>query len=167
MKAQSRIIFWATALGGMLASPTIANAQPRHGFEDPVAYCRAHPNLDEPGADYTGTGTPAWMQHRMGIRHGMSAMIAWRCMGGRVLACADGGGSAHCDKGDANRVATREMSEFCAAHPSQQMPLSVTGAGTLYAWRCVGRTPRAGRALARLDRRGYRVGDWRVVAPGR
>ena len=103
----------------------------------------------------------------MGIRHGMSAMIAWRCMGGLVLACADGGGSAQCDKGDGNRVATREIGEYCTAHPGQSMPLSVTGAATLYAWRCVGRTPRAGRALARLDRRGYRVGDWRVVTRGR
>ena len=167
MKAQIKIVGWAAALGSLLSPPGMADAQPRHALDDPVAYCRAHLNLDEPGADYTGTATPEWMQRRLGRRAGMSAMVAWRCMGGRVLACVDGGGSARCDKGDANRVATHEMRDYCRAHPGQQMPVAVTGSETIYSWRCVGGTARAGRALFRLDARGYPVGGWRVVTRGR
>ena len=150
---------------GALAPSVVqpAAAQNRRGVSDPATYCRAMRNVDEPGTRGRAPGVPAWMRRRLGAPRG--AHIAWRCLNGRVLACVDGGGSAHCSRANMSRVVTREMREFCVSYPGQSIPGAVTGSETIFVWTCAGRTPRIARQSTRVDRRGFALDSWRDVTP--
>ncbi len=151
-------------LAGMLISlgtPTMSlpAAQPSSGFADAGKYCRAVGNVDRPDARYAGPKVPRWMMGALGAGASQAAQVDWRCMGGRVFACFDGGASQHCSKADTSRVPTPAMYEECRANPGAPMiPMAVTGSATIYVWACRGRAPIILRQFQRVDVRGYPEG---------
>ena len=153
--------------GAALALPVTVMAQHRPSQSDPVDFCRTAGNVDEPGLQAGGPHAGSWVRSRLGLRREQGAMVAWRCMNGHVLACVDGGGSAHCAKGSANRAVTAAMRRHCSLNPDQALPVAVTGTETIFAWTCAGRTPRIERQWAWLDRRGFIATDWRILTPRR
>ena len=161
MKTTTLGLGFAIAFAASAAALMPAAAQPRAGVGDPAAYCRARGNVDAPPA----RGAPGWMRRQLGMGPGQTAGIAWRCMGGRVFACVDGGASVHCAKADTRRIATSVMRAYCRSHPGQSIPGAVTGSDTVYNWGCAGRTPRVQRQWTRVDPRGFPRALWRDVTP--
>jgi len=165
MKTSIKSLSLFAAFGAFALASTPAAAQGRASPENPAAYCRAMGNVDEPGARAGGPGAPDWIRRRLALRPDQSAGVAWRCMNRHVLACVDGGASAHCSRADTSRAVTREMRTFCAASPGLAIPTAVAGSETIFAWGCAGRSPRIVRQWARLDQRGFARPMWRDLTP--
>lgn len=122
--------------GGTLAPQAVA--QSGGSYNDAAAYCQAYGNVDKPGSRYTGAKVPKWIQRAMNANSPYAA-LEWRCMDGRVYACLDGGGSAHCGKPELSRTPSPGLHEFCRQNPSaSSMPMAVTGSLTPYEWACRG-----------------------------
>jgi hypothetical protein len=114
---------------------------------DPISYCKSVGTRDtiRPLRDSPGT--------------------FWRCMDGQVLVCAVGANIPCQSKADVSRRNAGAQA-FCRANPeSETVPAYATGHGTIYEWRCVSGAPLHGKAVRRLDRRGFQVDFWHRYAP--
>lgn len=168
MKRSLFSLFGIVACLGVPGAPLPA-AQGQGGLADAAGYCRAVGNIDQPGSPYTGPKLPRWMPHALSAEQAAPGQIDWRCMGGRVYACFDAGGSAHCGKADISRTPTPAMYQACRANPNaSELPGAVVGSLTVFNWACRGRNPIIVQQHTRVDPRGYPVGlydDVTMFAP--
>jgi hypothetical protein len=85
-----------------------------------------------------------------------------RCAGDRLLACSVGA-NLNCGKADTRRSLPGAR-EYCRANPdADNIPMVATGHATIYAWRCVGRSAVATKAVVAVDPHGYDAGNWKEV----
>ena len=161
-----RNLFPLTGIMACLGLPgtPLPAAHAQGGLADAASYCRAVGNADRAGARYTGPRVPRWMMRALGAGPSAAAQVDWRCMGGRVFACFDGGASQHCSQADTSRVPTQAMHEECHTNPgAPMMPTAVTGSLTVFDWGCRGRSPVILRQTVRVDARGYPEGLYRDI----
>jgi hypothetical protein len=86
----------------------------------------------------------------------------FRCSGGRTLACVVGA-NLPCFKASKAR-SLPGATQYCRENPgSDFIPMAATGHDTIYAWKCVGKTARAGKQVAPLDGEGYFAENWKKV----
>jgi hypothetical protein len=153
-------------LSGAIALATLCAPTPpvaARTLDDAVAYCRAVGTVDAPDRRYRGPPLPAWIAHELRVAD--DAWVAWRCAGGRVLACVY---AAHrrCDaKARTSRRAGAEVRAYCHAHPDAAfVPSFIAGDDDAVSWRCRGRRALAWRVDA-VDAQGYRIRDWQALTP--
>ena len=85
-----------------------------------------------------------------------------RCAGDKLLACSVGA-NLNCGKADTRRSLPGAR-EYCRANPdADNIPMVATGHATTYAWRCVGRSAVATKAVVAVDPHGYDAGNWKEV----
>ncbi|MBG0810034.1 hypothetical protein IY145_11660 [Methylosinus sp. H3A] len=86
----------------------------------------------------------------------------YRCSGGRTLACVVGA-NLPCFKANKAR-SLPGATQYCRENPgSDFIPMVATGHDTIYEWKCVGKTARAGKQVAPLDGEGYFEENWKKV----
>jgi len=86
----------------------------------------------------------------------------YRCSGGRTLACVVGA-NLPCFKANKAR-SLPGATQYCRENPgSDFIPMAATGHDTIYEWKCVGKTARAGKQVAPLDAEGYFAENWKAV----
>jgi hypothetical protein len=142
------------AAAGAGASRAEAPRDARSG--DVVAFCRTHPDLDDPGATFFGASyAPGTVPRQIEDQEASK----WRCMGGKVLMCSDSADGDSCSKKDASRKPGRILQAFCAENPSSAFIPRYAQAYSSSTWRCDRRKP-AIVATASLDRRGFMRAMW-------
>jgi hypothetical protein len=123
---------------------------------DVVAFCRMHPDLDDPGTTFFGAGNkPGRVPRQIEDQDANK----WRCMGGRVLMCSDSADGDSCSKKDASRKPGRTLQAFCAENPSSAFVPRYAQAYSSSIWRCDRRQPAIVETAA-LDRRGFMRAMW-------
>lgn len=91
----------------------------------------------------------------------LMASTVYRCMNGRLRLC-NAGANIICAKPD-RRHGSPEIAAFCHEHPgSDIVPMSVTGHGVLYGWKCVGSRPVI-NYTADVDARGFIENVWTPI----
>ena len=143
-------------------------------YTDPAAYCAAIGTIDRPDRRYVGEKVPDWMARALMLATGAPAdsqpryfkRAAWRCDGGRVLACSYGANIPCDQKADTSRVPGRGEREYCRENPgANSVPAVATGHAAVYAWRCQNNRPVITRQVLKVDRRGFPAEFWHVVTP--
>ncbi|MDI1286823.1 MAG: hypothetical protein PSV46_20735 [Reyranella sp.] len=144
-------------------------------FADPQAYCRAVGTIDGPDRRFTASGVPDWIRAAFFTPDQIAALkagrqpdygIAWRCVGGDVLACQNAQ-TPSCMKPDTDRTPTAAMREFSRRDSSSPViPRVVTGTERMlaYDWVCRGAEPAIAKQTP-LDAQGFVAADWRRVSP--
>jgi hypothetical protein len=134
-------------------------------FRDPVGYCSAHPDVDLPGAPYSGPPVPDWIAGAMasgGARQSVGSATAaynWRCMNRRVMACVSPAGKGLCEKPSQDREPTAEMQQYCTGKRKGEVPGEIAG-NTLPVWTCKNGKPEIAGYRSGLDPRGYLSAQW-------
>ncbi len=140
----------ATCLA-VFAGGTAALAQ-APSLADPQAYCRAVGTIDAPDSRFTGASVPDWIRAAFFTPDQVAAIkagrqpdygIAWRCVGGEVLACQNAQ-TPSCMKPDTDRMPTPGM--------------------RAYDWVCRGPEPTIAKETP-LDAQGFVAADWKRVDP--
>lgn len=141
-------------------------------FTDPAAYCAAHPDAEIPAPPYSGPPVPQWLSTALaaarGPQSGPEPAYSWRCMGGRVLACASTVSEDRCARPSQEREPASEITEYCADRRKGEVPAAITG-NTVPIWTCRNRKPAIAGYRPGLDAQGYLGGDWTDLtdlAPG-
>jgi hypothetical protein len=130
---------WVTALPAQSAG--------RAATTDPVAYCKSVGTRDavRPLPDSEGS--------------------FWRCMDGLVFVCAVGANIPCQSKAEVSRR-NAGADAFCRENPDAEIvPAYAAGHRTIYAWLCVSGMALRGKAVLRLDRRGFAVEFWHRLPP--
>lgn len=143
---------------------TVATPPVPRSFSDPAAYCQANPTVDQPTSPYAGPAVPDWVAGAVvpaGKSKSMGA-TAWRCMGGRVLACHDATGQGLCTKPDQSTVATEELTRFCEGKRNAKVPDTVVP-HSVPVWACRKGKPEITGYRAGIDAQGYFGESWRDV----
>jgi hypothetical protein len=144
-------------------------------YLDPVQYCAAVGTIDHPDGRYDGPASPEWIadaltrsQHLGPAATYRDALpVAWRCVGGSVVACSYGLGMDCEEKADASRVPSKTVLDFCRAFPDIDRPLPDMGPSpSLYAWDCRAGWPHIIGLRRDVDGQGYLLRYWRPVTPG-
>ena len=164
----------ATCLA-VFAGGTAALAQ-APSLADPQAYCRAVGTIDAPDSRFTGASVPDWIRAAFFTPDQVAAIkagrqpdygIAWRCVGGEVLACQNAQ-TPSCMKPDTDRTPTPAMRGFCRDDQgsSPVIPRVVTGTERMlaYDWVCRGPEPTIAKETP-LDAQGFVAADWKRVDP--
>ena len=144
-------------------------------FTDPFAYCAAIGTIDAPDAWYVGPKVPTVIAKGLRAVFGLPATAPlepfqratyWRCLGGKVFACAVGANLPCLEKANLSRTPTQGMVEFCTTHSNaDNIPAYVTGRATVYLWRCREGKPEVVRQVAQPDARGYLANFWYEIKP--
>ena len=159
----------AAVLALVLAAPSSAQQRvpvaPAAAYTDPVQYCRAVRNADsgEGGIRdrrYAGAPTPKSIVTAM-----REANVWWRCMDGRVYACAIGASGRGCQKWTTRKTATPSIARFCAENRNSDI-VPNSDNDTIYSWKCRGAKPvlDQGTPTPRLDKRGYFTDTWKPLS---
>ncbi len=146
------VAYVAMALVGALAVVLVIRFSAKSGqqnahttillYKDPFKFCSFVSTADSPSANpfWEGPDLPAVITDKLAqilqTPGGGSALVAttvWRCDGGKVLACTVGA-NLNCGKANTSREPTDAMVQWCADGSHTDMPASVSGHETIYAW---------------------------------
>ena len=152
------VLLAAAALPGILLAAAAANAAPA-SREAPDHYC-ARVNTDDTLRTPPRSLGPAINRlFKISGRYALETSY-YRCADGNVLLCTVGA-NLPCGKANTSR-ALPGVSQWCATHENDSViPMAVTGHDTLYEWRCVGRTAKAGKPVGARDARGFFAEYWK------
>lgn len=134
-------------------------------YSDPVSYCAAYPETDQPTSPYSGPPVPNWVASALaGGRSGSvgNNSYNWRCMGRRVMACASPTGQNQCEKPSQDREPTVELQQYCTGKRRGEVPNDIAG-NTVPRWACNNGKPTITGYRAGLDPRGYLSEHWSDV----
>ena len=140
---------------------------------DPFAYCSAAGTVANPKTDpqWTGPGVPQVIADKLAqilaAPGGGSAFLAttvWRCDSGKVLVCTVGA-NLNCGPANTSREPTNAMVAWCADLSHADMPASVSGHETVYAWTCQDGAPAIVRQFWTADARGFVKELWYEITP--
>lgn len=153
----------ATASAPARSQPSSAAQARQTRLNDPVPYCAANPDTAEIGPDYTGQPVPDWVA-RAARTTGQSGSLAynWRCVGGRVLACASKPDEQACTKPVQDTEPTPELLAFCTGKRRAVVPDDVVG-NSVAIWACRQGQPAITGYRAGLDPQGYFSSQWQDV----
>lgn len=140
-------------------------SQKNSTYNDPVTFCSANPNSDQPTSNYVGQLEPQWVRSTVNAmmarsnRPSQSSPINWRCMNGRVIACSSSSGPLECMKPKQERLPNAAMQKFCFEQPNAQLPKTLIGqiGGS---WVCRQGNPINTEAQTGLDARGFSKSQW-------
>ncbi len=139
----------ASALAPALAKPA------HHGVSAVVAYCKAHPNVDNPS-----------IRDRDGMEDNSSAHDiteaggnVWRCQSGKVLVCDGGASGSACYKLSPSLKPNKDIIDTCKATPELDFVAMATTVYSSSTWRCHLGKPVIIKTYP-LDKRGYLKGTW-------
>jgi hypothetical protein len=167
------IVFPALAL--LLAacgSKSHRSATPTPGSStDPFAFSTSAGTADDPtAARWQGPTLPQIIADKLVQildTPGGSALLAttvWRCDGGKVLACTVGA-NLNCGQANTSREPTLAMINWCADASSLDIPASVSGHETIYAWACQDGAPVIVRQYWTPDDRAFVKEVWHQITP--
>ena len=146
------------AILGLAGMATEANARPTMNV---TAYCRAHPNNDDPARAFYGPRFQLGTTPREVARRGAND---WRCMDGRVWICNLGADGYACQKLSSDPRPSGPVRKFCAKNPGADfVPMVVIGDSATN-WRCDGSAAVALETQS-LDKRGFIAKSWRPLRP--
>lgn len=92
-----------------------------------------------------------------------AAMTVYRCINGFVYVCQTGNGFS-CDRPNTDPY-NLEVERYCQSNPDNPfVPMAVSGHGTIYTWKCIGKHAAIG-SVEKLDERGFRADMWTAL-PG-
>ncbi len=149
--------FACVVAGGVLVGVNAASAQPPDGqATDIVAYCRMHPDVDDPNTMVFGAGHS---QGKLPKQVQATDATNWRCMDGKVLLCLNSADGGACSKKDPSRTPTALIREVCADSPGSAFVETATSGYSSSTWRCDGPRPVIIHTVP-LDKRGYMRGPW-------
>jgi hypothetical protein len=145
-------------------------------YDDPFAYCAAVGAVDEPTESF---GAPAGELPEvvaLGLRAAFGTddaplemfqrNAAWRCMDGKVYACAIGANIPCWSKADSSTTPSEAMEAYCQEYPeSEFLPAVVTGRQTIYSWRCTDGKAVIHQQQTEVDARGYPTIFWHEISP--
>jgi hypothetical protein len=165
---RASLLAGCVGLGGAFGAATGGFAADLAGaaaIADPFATCRANVTRDKPQAlppSLKGRAAAA-----LGPAHDANLSVGyfWRCMGGAVYVCVVGANIPCESKADRAR---RNAGAAAYCHDNKDadgVPAYATGHATIYAWRCVSGAAIRGKAVAKLDPRGYRTDIWHRLSP--
>ena len=178
--AQPGALIAASALSLVLAAllgGCAATGRAPSSSDDAWAYCSAVGTIDASDARYTGEAMPPAVA--AGLRKAVGAPAdaplevfarggSWRCMGGKVYACAVGANLPCQEKADVSREPSMPIVRFCRQNPGADVvPAFVTGRATVFAWRCAGGAPAIARQIATPDPQGFLSNIWHEIPPPR
>jgi len=162
-----RIVAGSALIAVLLGGPLGGVVAAAESFTDPFSYCAAVGTIDAPDQRYSGPPVPdsiaRGLQRALGASGAfqLSEHSFWRCMDGKVYACAVGANLPCQDKANASRTPEPALETFCQQDPNADViPASVTGRDTVYAWRCRNGAPVIERQVAQVDPRGFIAGIW-------
>lgn len=133
-------------------------------YTDPAAYCRAIGTVDAPGSPYRGPRAFPAALRAASLAAGQADLLSWRCMDGRVWACAMFS-TMSCLK--APWTEPRRW-DYVLRNPDvraecRRMRNEECVGGTHCITGCAGGVPRINRSAYPIDRRGFARADWRPV----
>jgi hypothetical protein len=157
----------------MLARPGESappSAPPLRAVTDPFGYCARVVTEDRLGVASSNeeiTFLAPHLRNSLGLSADapvVAANVFWRCMHGKVYACAVGANLPCASKAD-RATHNRGAANFCREHPDAvEVAAYATGHDTVYAWRCAAGAAVRGAAVATLDERGFRTDIWHAVS---
>jgi hypothetical protein len=165
----------ASTLTAVLAE-TNTTAATQTTYADPFSYCAAVGTLDSVDARYSGEKVPAAVIQgylkAAGLENSTEPMdmlkagTSWRCMDGKVYAC-NVGANLPCDsKANTDQTPAQAMKDFCQSNAdATDIPASVTGHETVYAWSCSKGAVVVGAQLVQPDAQGYLSNIWYALEP--
>jgi hypothetical protein len=132
---------------------------------NPFAYCSAIRNIDTPVGG--GSPVPSALKPYLAKALGVPANLAiapesyyWRCMSGAVYVCAVGA-NIPCDEKADRAKRSLGAEHYCRDNrDAKVVPAYATGHASIYSWSCSAGKPVAGKLLAKVDQRGFRVDFW-------
>ncbi len=83
-----------------------------------------------------------------------------RCVGGKVLVCFASSGINCSGRISSAHAPTEALVLYCKRHPNGAVPSSVSGLGTIYAWRCLNGKPVVVGQLFHVDKYGFVKEFW-------
>lgn len=152
----------------LIAGPPPATAQ-TSSSTDPFAYCAAVGTIDAPDARYTGAAMPESVARALQTASQDAANVplaqlmqdsVWRCMDGSLYACTVGANLPCQDKANTSQTPSPEMTQYCQANPSGDIPAVVTGNTTIYEWSCENGVATRGNQFWLVDARGFIANLW-------
>ncbi|MFA0790780.1 hypothetical protein ACCI51_09510 [Microbulbifer echini] len=170
------LILWLCCAVGLAAAEQ-EKGRYLGSFNDPVRYCRAVVNADNPQEPYIGPAKPQMVLSGIYQAAGISAAAPrdwvaggtfWRCMDGAVYACFAGANLPCEEKADTARAPSEAIAAYCKSNPaSAAIPAVVTGRATIFAWHCKNAVPEISRQALQVDARGFIADYWyRLDRPG-
>lgn len=144
-------------------------------YTDPFAYCAAVGTLDAPDARWAGDKVPEVIarglrQEFTGSPEGEISFLLrtsfWRCMGGKVYACAVGANLPCQSKANTSRRPTPAMFQYCQANQdSDFIPMYMSDRASIYAWGCRAGVPVITRQITKPDAQGFLANIWYEIRP--
>jgi hypothetical protein len=144
--------------------------------EDPFAFCARVGNDDREGKSAGAANDAALKTLAPYLREAMRLPrdallspneIVWRCMNGKVYACARGANIPCDSKADRSKFNPGAVN-YCRENPNaSDVPAYATGHNTLYLWKCLSGQAARGKPLGITDRRGFRTDFWYLIESGR
>jgi hypothetical protein len=158
----------ATAIALVIAAVAFtqgAVAQPNR-FTDPDAYCHAVGTVDDPTTDrrYSGPQTTSAIVRAAEVTTDQDDVVVWRCMNGRVLACA-AYGPPMCSKAPWLMPGSLDhaLSDSGVRAQCRRVRQAQCAAGTHCMVGCASGHPIVNRDSYAVDARGFGAAEWRLV----
>jgi hypothetical protein len=164
------------ATSQLTSTPTATAAATQAAYTDPFAYCAAVGTLDTPDARYTGDKVPdavikgylkaAGLENSTEPMDMLKSGTSWRCMDSKVYACNVGANLPCADKANTDQTPTQAMKDYCQSNAdATDIPASITGHDTVYAWSCSKGAVVVGAQLVQPDAQGYLSNIWYAIEP--
>jgi hypothetical protein len=94
----------------------------------------------------------------------LKAGTTWRCMDGKVYACNVGANLPCASQANTDKTPTQAMKDYCATNSeATDIPASVTGHETVYAWNCSKGAVVLGKQLVQPDAQGFLSDIWYAI----
>lgn len=144
-------------------------------YTDPFAYCAAVGTIDAPDGRWAGDKVPVAIarglrRELLGSPEGDISFLLrtsfWRCMGGKVYACAVGANLPCQSKANTSRTPTPSMVQYCQTNPDADfIPMYMSDRASIYAWGCRAGVPVITRQITKPDAQGFLSNIWYEIGP--
>jgi hypothetical protein len=169
----------ACAAPGTASTATTASTQATAAattatYTDPFSYCAAVGTIDTVDTRYSGEKVPdtvisgylkaAGLENSTEPMDTLKAGTTWRCMDGKVYACNVGANLPCASQANTDKTPTQAMKDYCATNSeATDIPASVTGHETVYAWNCSKGAVVLGKQLVQPDAQGFLSDIWYAI----
>lgn len=145
--------------------PTRLPAQQRvPTYADPALFCTAATNSDVPDVRYVGQPLPSWIGDAITAQAAKSNQqlnqaYSWRCMDGRVFACASSAGEDGCSRPSAATEPSEAIRAYCGDRRRGKVPDVVAG-NTVTLWSCKDKNAIVLGNRGGIDHQGFDGARW-------
>lgn len=144
-------------------------------YTDPFEYCAAVGTIDAPDGRWAGDKVPEVIARGLrkeftGSPEGEIDFLLrtsfWRCMGGKVYACAVGANLPCQSKANTSGYPTPTMVQYCQENPDADfIPMYMSDRASIFAWGCRAGHPVITRQVTKPDARGFLSNIWYEIRP--